>query len=379
MADLNPRSVECPYCERTFTRQGLTRHIRSAHQSRQQPESGRNSYDTQNQAPISIQNYFIQAFGAPMLNSIGQEGSTWHNRWKKAMTLQGRQYDLPQGAVGRRFVTLLTEEIQGVVTGMHMSEKIFVFCATVLQREKHVNSGNDVRRVLTKRMDLWRESKFDEVLQEAIRCERQLKKYQKSYEDIDHSARVFTRLITKGKLRDGTRLITNRSGGGVLQPNDRLDDGRTVLEILESKHPEQLQPDPSLFLQDENLPVLVDVNISETHISKAAHRLKGSAGPSGTDGDQWRNMLLRYGNHSLRLREAVASLTRFLANSVVEWDQIKAILARRGVALDKCPGVRPIGVGEVLQRICAKTMAMVTGEDLREESGSDQLCAGTKI
>ncbi|CAB0002767.1 unnamed protein product [Nesidiocoris tenuis] len=52
-------------------------------------------------------------------------------------------------------------------------------------------------------------------------------------------------------------------------------------------------------------------------------------------------------------------------------------MARRGVALDKQPGVRPIGVGEVLHRICSKTDTL-TGDDQREAVCADQLCRGAK-
>lgn len=36
-------------------------------------------------------------------------------------------------------------------------------------------------------------------------------------------------------------------------------------------------------------------------------------------------------------------------------------VGEKNVPLDKRPGFRPIGVGEALQRSCAKTMLLVTG------------------
>ncbi|KAF6199534.1 hypothetical protein GE061_007560 [Apolygus lucorum] len=58
-----------------------------------------------------------------------------------------------------------------------------------------------------------------------------------------------------------------------------------------------------------------------------------------------------------------------------EYSKCRRIIAESGSAgLDS----RPIGVGELLQRIYAKTMALVTGEDLEEACGSDLLSAGIK-
>ena len=48
----------------------------------------------------------------------------------------------------------------------------------------------------------------------------------------------------------------------------------------------------------------------------------------------------------------------------------------RLVALDKCPGVRPVGIGEVWRRAIAKCVLGECGDDAKAACGSTQLCAG---
>jgi Reverse transcriptase (RNA-dependent DNA polymerase) len=51
-------------------------------------------------------------------------------------------------------------------------------------------------------------------------------------------------------------------------------------------------------------------------------------------------------------------------------------MACRLVAIDKCPGVRPIGIGELWRRLFAKTVLSVCGKEAKNACGTDQLCAG---
>jgi len=46
--------------------------------------------------------------------------------------------------------------------------------------------------------------------------------------------------------------------------------------------------------------------------------------------------------------------------------------------LDKCPGIRPIGIGDVADRLCAKVMIDITDDDVQAECLVDQLCSGIK-
>ena len=52
------------------------------------------------------------------------------------------------------------------------------------------------------------------------------------------------------------------------------------------------------------------------------------------------------------------------------------LLSCRLIALNKCPGVRPIGIGDTARRIIAKAILTITKADIQEATGSVQLCAG---
>ena len=46
------------------------------------------------------------------------------------------------------------------------------------------------------------------------------------------------------------------------------------------------------------------------------------------------------------------------------------------IALDKCPGVRPIGIGETARRIIGRAIAKVLSDDIQMAAGPLQHCAG---
>ena len=44
------------------------------------------------------------------------------------------------------------------------------------------------------------------------------------------------------------------------------------------------------------------------------------------------------------------------------------------IGIDKCPGVRPVGVGYTWLRMLAKCMLVVTGVEAKEACGTEHLC-----
>ena len=49
------------------------------------------------------------------------------------------------------------------------------------------------------------------------------------------------------------------------------------------------------------------------------------------------------------------------------------------MASDKCSGVRPIGIREVVQRILGKTVLSTFGDEIQEAAGAMQVCAGHQV
>ena len=87
-------------------------------------------------------------------------------------------------------------------------------------------------------------------------------------------------------------------------------------------------------------------------------------------------MVSSFKKTSVGLCNAVAHVARRLAREFVDPSGLEALLANRGIPLNKNPGLRPIGVGEILRRIIGKAILGVVGIDVQKAVGPLQLCAG---
>ena len=136
-----------------------------------------------------------------------------------------------------------------------------------------VKKAGDIRHLLKRRMDLWRKGHFDELVHEFQRnASRCLKKRQSnsSAADDSHGLRVFTRLMLRGQVRSAVRWLTEKgSDGGVLCPSNVVGpSGETVADLLEKKHSNPCQ-NIEVFLECEELPPLVSVDVTGAHICHA--------------------------------------------------------------------------------------------------------------
>ena len=96
----------------------------------------------------------------------------------------------------------------------------------------------------------------------------------------------------------------------------------------------------------EDTPIFIPVKILEEAVELVARKILGSSGPGGTDSESLQVWLLKFGENSTRLFTSVEIFVDWLSNGSPPWEAYRALMSGRLIALDKKPGVRPVGVGE---------------------------------
>ena len=187
---------------------------------------------------------------------------------------------------------------------------------------------------------------------------------------------MFKEKMQRGDVNGAIKIVTNNMRGGILPLNDE------TIGLLREKHPAARDANENNKLEGpyERVNPIVFEAIDESLVMKTALETKGGSGPSGLDSDGWKRILTSrvYGDCGKDLRIAMANATKSLCTESVIDESLEAFLACRLVPLDKQPGVRPIGVGEVLRRICGKTVMTVIKKDIIISSCKVQMCSGQK-
>ena len=230
-------------------------------------------------------------------------------------------------------------------------------------------------------MVLWKNGQLNELVLEGRAIQNRLptQDSKSSKEDI---SRKFAKLMFAGKTKQALDLLSNGIKGGILNldspsnPNDQS--SPTVKDILLSKHPNNQPVYPDCILSsdpDPPHPIIFD-SIDGNAIRSAALNIHGSSGPSGLDAYAWRRLCTSFKGASIDLCNSLAGVAKRLCTTYVDSKSVSSFLACCLIALDKCPGVRPIGIGDTARRIVAKAVLYVVKPDIQHASGCLQMCGG---
>jgi len=289
--------------------------------------------------------------------------------WRKNLFM------LPKGASGKDYIKETTRLINEWVADSPVKDcalyAIHVMPALLLQKPSKTSKSKDHVDALSRRLVKWKNGEFIQLLREAEALQKRLPKAEKK-KNINIISRKFREHVSKGNLNSAIKLLSNNMEGGILPLNDE------TKALLKVKHPVAKKADEDVKLQGplptvEN--VIFDV-IDESMVLEAAKITRGGSGPSGLDADGWRRILISrdYGEVGVDLRKAIASLIRRICTVEINDVSLAPLMASRLVPLNKNPGLRPIGVGEVLRRIMGKVVMAAFSEDVVRASSIAQMC-----
>ena len=78
------------------------------------------------------------------------------------------------------------------------------------------------------------------------------------------------------------------------------------------------------------------MEITENVVNSVTRELLGIAGPGGTDLEALHGWLLKFGDHSIKLRIIVEYFVKWLANQNPPWDSYQEFMSSCLLALNEC-------------------------------------------
>ena len=295
-------------------------------------------------------------------------------------------FRVPNGKVGQTFVFELAKlfKAYGENNGLH---SVAIKCAMVLpalllQRPHPRSKDKENIAALRRRLELWESGDIKSLLHKAQSIQNRLRPSVSHQTNESKLARSFSNLMFRGNVKAAMRLLSNQSGNNqFLSLQSKVGNGtNTERDILLEKHPASgplcfdalVEPADNMSIPH---PVIFQ-NIDGKAIKSAVLKVKGSAGPSGADSSAWKRFCTAFRRASDELCSAISTVARKLCTTFVAPEGIAAYNACRLIAIDKCPGVRPIGIGEVVRRIIGKAVLGVISPDIQSVTGTVQLCTG---
>ena len=302
------------------------------------------------------------------------------------ITWRKNVFSLPRGKCGEAFLKELTRILNLYVHKTKWERLallvLHVFIPLMLQKPSARSKPRDHTKYLAARLLKWNSGDIKSMLNEGKEIQKRMKKAFDRKEEVKDKA--FMRNMLIGKIGPAAKFINNEdSVKGVHSLTDE------IKTILQEKHPEARDIQPEVIIPVVNssgVETVLYEEIDSELVQKIANRMKGSGGPTQVDADMWRTFTgsKAFGKTTESLCQAIADVAKILCVEEVhpdcleEYNACRLIPLDKGITKDGTPGVRPIGVGEVLRRLIGKLLIHVIKDDITKAAGPLQTCSRLK-
>ena len=206
---------------------------------------------------------------------------------------------------------------------------------------------------IARRLNQWQDGDLDGLYNERKALEMRLTKG--SRRKTETEAQQFNKLMKAGKISSTKAKLTDTSKG--VLSLDEIIKGKTVEQtLIEKRTPSE--------------------PIAENYITPVCC----SHGPFGLEANEWRRRILtHFGQQSVEISKTIAKIAKKLATEELNPELTEPYNACRLIPLDKNPGIRPIGIGEVMGRKRGRKITKCLKNELLLLGSNYQLCLGQNM
>jgi len=344
-------------------------------------------------SPVSNESTTSPFCSLPAYNPVKEPNFTWGERdseslvkalddaYREIVHWRKNIFKIPFGNIGKSFVAELSRLYTCYAATSTLEcvalKATLVLPILLLQKPCRQAKNKELAACLERRLSVWKLGDIELLVEEGRSLQQRLPAFNKNRKK-SNLARNFSDLMMKGKIHAAMDLLSNQGNGGVLGLDHVVSSTETVKDVLVKKHPvgQPVSVDSVLPGSPPDLHPVVFEQIDARLIRSTALRISGAAGPSGLDAHSWRRLCTSFKATSTALCQSLADVAKRLCTQFVDPVAVAPLLSCRLIALDKCPGVRPIGIGDTARRIISKAVITFARGDIQDAAGSLQLCAG---
>ena len=121
-----------------------------------------------------------------------------------------QRYDVSSRKSGKRFVGILSVELDGVRARKLNTERVIVFQSVILQRAQGVNNSTQIQKRILFQLDLWNCGVFDELVKDTYNSAMVYPVKARGSQTAEERHIIFSNLVLKGKLHEAVQLVCDR-------------------------------------------------------------------------------------------------------------------------------------------------------------------------
>ena len=152
-------------------------------------------------------------------SSFKQLSSFINKTYDQVLLFRKNLFKIPSGKSGKLFINELCLWLHQFNTSSNLNsiamKTFFILPAILLQKPSAKSKAKEHSVALIRRLDMWKNSEFDELLNEVQYIQHKFKssKKLKSPEEV---GRIFAKLIMEGKISAALKLLDNEGSNGVM-------------------------------------------------------------------------------------------------------------------------------------------------------------------